>query len=260
MHAGFRRLLHVALAVLAAACASEGDGWVPPLDSGVDTAADTAGDTTSADSAHDPGLDTGLVDTAADPGTDPDASEDPGDPILVPLCLERCITSHDCGSSTTPAYSSDNYACVDGFCVYTGCLSDAECVAGFGAGWGCQLSAAIPVCLATCSSVSDCGSSTTPAYSSDNYACTDGLCVYTGCHTTAECVDTTGAGYGCYTGYDPHLCMEVCSTTADCGTPSSPAYGSDNYRCTDGFCIYSKCLSHAECVDSFGSEYGCRGL
>ena len=66
-----------------------------------------------------------------------------------------------------------------------------------------------------------------------------------------------GAGYGCDTSMSVAYCAETCTTSSDCGTPSQPAYDSDNYDCRGGFCTYTGCLSDAECVDTLGAGYGC---
>ena len=248
----------VAMSVLLAACDGD-DGWNPPIDVATEADApqdllDGAPDGTS-DSPFDPSADDGgSMDPAAD-GSDPSGEE--ATVPAVPMCLQRCATSTDCGTPTSPAFDSDNYACTDGFCVYTGCLSDSECIDTSGAGFGCDFSTSPAYCAQTCSVGTDCGYPTMPAYTPDHYACTGGFCRYTGCRSDAECVDTVGAGYRCNTTMSIAYCTQSCSTYADCGTPSSPAYDSDNYDCTAGFCVYSGCNSDAECIDTMGAGYGC---
>lgn len=46
----------------------------------------------------------------------------------VPYCLPACSTSADCNLGSAP-YDSDNYDCLGGVCVYSGCNSLAECQA-----------------------------------------------------------------------------------------------------------------------------------
>ena len=247
-----------ALALLMPAC-SEDEAWYPPVD--VSTEADAPVDLP--DGAPDVTLDPPL-DPAGDDGTSIDPATDGSDPgeeeatvPPVPTCLQRCGTSADCGNPATPAFSSDNYACTDGFCIYTGCLSDAECIDTSGAGFGCDTSTSPAYCQQTCGTASECGYPTMPAYTPDHYTCSGGYCRYTGCRSDAECVDTVGAGYGCNTTMSPAYCSETCATSGDCGTPGQPAYDSDNYDCTAGYCVYAGCRSDAECVDTLGAGYGC---
>jgi hypothetical protein len=40
--------------------------------------------------------------------------------------MMACGDPSHCNAGTAP-YDSDNYECVDGYCRYTGCNSDAEC-------------------------------------------------------------------------------------------------------------------------------------
>jgi hypothetical protein len=248
----------VVTCVVLAACDSD-DGWTPPFD--VTTEGDAPSDLVDGapDGTSDPPLD-----TAADDGGSTDPPADGSDPAdeeavvpAVPMCLQRCSTSADCGTPTSPAYDSDNYACTDGFCVYSGCNSDTECVDSMGAGYGCSTATSIPYCTQTCSTYADCGTPSSPAYDSDNYTCTGRFCVYSGCNSDAECVDSVGAGYRCNTTMSIAYCTQSCSTYVDCGTPASPAYDSDNYDCTGGFCVYSGCNSDAECVDTLGAGHGC---
>jgi hypothetical protein len=49
-----------------------------------------------------------------------------GDGSNPPQCLEPCTTADDCALGV-PAYDASHYACDQGVCRYTGCVSDAEC-------------------------------------------------------------------------------------------------------------------------------------
>ena len=42
-------------------------------------------------------------------------------------CFVACSTAADCVLGPNPAFDEDNYSCPDGYCVYDGCNSDAEC-------------------------------------------------------------------------------------------------------------------------------------
>lgn len=107
------------------------------------------------------------------------------------ICVTPCQSPADCDLGQ-PAYDVDNYDCVQGGCVYTGCNDTAECQAsgdlvchdyGFGR-----------FCVEPCSAPGDCGTGQ-PAFDADNYACNEGICEYTGCNSDAEC-QSLGA-YGC---------------------------------------------------------------
>lgn len=42
-------------------------------------------------------------------------------------CFVACSTPADCVLTPSPAFDEDNYSCPDGYCIYDGCNSDAEC-------------------------------------------------------------------------------------------------------------------------------------
>jgi hypothetical protein len=222
----------VLLALVAVACDAQ-DGWSPSVDAQAD----------------------GGPDAPADTGTD----EGPDVPVL-PVCLETCSTRADCGVGTSPAYDADNYACEGGYCIYSGCLSDDECVESAGEGFGCDASVPVPMCNVRCASSADCGYPTLPAYAPDHYSCDAGYCTYAGCRSDGECVSSVGSGYGCDVSMTPPVCVETCGTASDCGSDTTPAYSPDNYSCVGGYCRYTGCLSDAECVSTLGDGYGCRGL
>lgn len=115
----------------------------------------------------------------------------------LPTCWPTCTTASDCatGSVLTDA---DNYVCDGGKCRWTGCNSTTECTSAFGSpDYRCEArgGADIASCWPTCGTVADCAQAS-PAYDADNYACTDGVCEYTGCNSTAECM-AIGADYVC---------------------------------------------------------------
>ncbi|MCO4746007.1 MAG: hypothetical protein KC912_14525 [Proteobacteria bacterium] len=115
----------------------------------------------------------------------------------VSSCIPGCNTASDCGfASAGVLYDSDHYACRGGGCDWTGCQSTADCTATLGAGYACTDLNGLPTCLETCTTPSDCGT-TSLAFDADNYACTAGTCRYEGCNTDTECVDALGSGAQC---------------------------------------------------------------
>jgi hypothetical protein len=122
--------------------------------------------------------------------------------------------------------------------------------------------AATPVCQRVCSSPSDCSQGYAP-WDEDNYACPDGVCVYTGCRSDSECQSVAGmSGYVCrrLAGWTIDQCVRACQSAADCAQ-TYPPWDADNYACTEGACDYLGCLSDAECqaVPNMQS-YVCRSL
>jgi hypothetical protein len=108
------------------------------------------------------------------------------------MCVKGCATVADCDLGT-PMYSTDNYVCKTDYCDYTGCTGDAECQESMQkSSYRCVLmpSLGIKMCQPGCSSQSDCGVASSPAYSSSHYACEQNLCVYKGCVSDAECKDS----------------------------------------------------------------------
>jgi hypothetical protein len=169
----------------------------------------------------------------------------------VKACYPQCSVAADC--ATTVAYmDADNYSCVDSYCHYLGCNTDAECQT-IGAyvcrdqGYGQR------GCVHTCTAPADCA--TTAAYmDADNYACVSGACQYLGCNSDAEC-QTIGA-YACRSqGTLTKYCVHTCTVPADCS--AGVAYmDADNYACEAGLCRYTGCNSDAEC-QTIGA-YVCR--
>ena len=105
----------------------------------------------------------------------------------IDLCLPACAASADCDLGGGPAFDADNYACVGGGCVYQGCLSDVECQSL--GNYVCRdAGAGTSFCLQACGAPADCDLGAGPAWDADNYACTAGACIYTGCTSTSECM------------------------------------------------------------------------
>lgn len=183
----------------------------------------------------------------------------------MPVCYPHCSTVADCFSEEAgPPFDGDNYACEDGLCIYKGCNDDQECVDMYDPSYGCSVypGETIKRCNLKCSSVNDCYSGSSPALDGDNWACESGLCVYTGCKITQECVDTYGPLYACsvYPGETVWMCNFKCSTVDDCfSEQSQPAFDGDNYACKNGLCVRTGCNSTQECVDSewYGPGYIC---
>jgi hypothetical protein len=166
-------------------------------------------------------------------------------------CLPACASAGDCDLGAGPAWDADNYLCDGGACKYQGCNSDSECMAQGNMvcrdsndvlGLGSSLS-----CVFTCATAADCDYGGGPAYDGDNYACSNGGCIYTGCNSDSECMaqgnlvcHDTGAGLS--------LCTYACTTPADCDYGGGAAYDADNYSCLAGACEYQGCNSTSECM------------
>lgn len=107
----------------------------------------------------------------------------------VPTCWPTCAVAADCANEASPLLGVDNFACDGGKCRWTGCNDTAECTAGNQSpDWRCDdRGGDLPSCWPTCATAADCATASAP-YDADNYACDDGLCVWTGCNTTAECM------------------------------------------------------------------------
>jgi len=116
----------------------------------------------------------------------------------VMTCTEACTDTSVC-VETLESVNLDKWSCVDGGCKYAGCLSDNECATDFGPGAKCDRSTEpYPSCVRPCAAPADCvaqGAST--AQDADNWACREGLCVYTGCNSDAECTGALGGAAAC---------------------------------------------------------------
>ena len=133
--------------------------------------------------------------------------------------------------------------------------------------------AAEKFCQYACETDSDCVLAGSNAITdADNYNCDNGRCVYLGCLSDAECDEiyevvtaATGRVYRCNKNgaYGYPECTPVCSEDADCdlygqGSSTQYAYDFDNYKCESGLCVYTGCLSDAECeTTTYSSDYKC---
>jgi hypothetical protein len=216
----------------------------------------------SADDGGDDGDDT-VADDAADDAAD-DTGDDGGDDAPVdavpvdptPYCSWSCSTPADCAFGEPGTISDvDNYDCVDGVCKPLGCNSTAECIETFdNPNYACATAfgTIIQTCWMTCDVAADCVYVTGNAlFDVDNYACTDGMCNWTGCNSNAECASGSPTSPVCAMG--PHWtapsCVGACDVPADCAL-DAPAFDADNYACDDGACIYEGCNTTAECLAS----------
>lgn len=212
---------------------------------GDDAVADDSGDDASADDTGD--------DSGDDGGDDAPVDAVLSDP--TPYCLSTCTTPADCAFGEPGTISDeDNYDCVDGVCKPLGCNSTAECVATFGdPNYACATAfgTTIPTCWMTCDVAADCVVFPDDAVLDvDNYACTDGMCHWTGCNSNAECAASSAATPICklrpYT--IAPTCVEACDVPADCAIPLA-TNDADNFTCDDGGCQYEGCNSTAECIE-----------
>jgi hypothetical protein len=208
------------------------------------------------------GLDAPVLDAASPADarvTDAGAGDPDGGAAALPaLCLESCQAPADCVLAGS-AYDEDNYACASGVCIYTGCVSDAECQADLGPAYRCRPNPlGVPACFEACSAPVDCIIPGGARFDEDNYACTGGACVYTGCVSDAECQADLGSGYVCRpNALGVRDCVETCSAPVDCIIPGGARFDEDNYACTGGACVYTGCVGDAECQADLGSSYVC---
>lgn len=127
-------------------------------------------------------------------------------------------------------------------------------------------------CQYACTTASDCLTGGTSAiYDEDNFKCENGKCIYLGCLSDAECdevygavTEATGRVYRCNKNgaYGYPECTPTCSNAADCnlyGDGSTQyAYDLDNNKCESGLCVYTGCLSDAECqATTYSDLYKC---
>ncbi len=119
----------------------------------------------------------------------------------IDTCIQACGTPADC-AAWTRIYDADNFNCTAGLCEYIGCTSDSQCVQERNENYVCRAAPgdAHASCYAPCQTVQDCviavrGTGT--LYDTDNFTCVNGLCNFTGCNDSSECVDSWGAGYLC---------------------------------------------------------------
>jgi len=118
-------------------------------------------------------------------------------------CAQTCSTVGDCsayrdayGDTTEYPYDNDNYECRNGFCVYTGCNSDAECekISSEYAQMKCvqpdYYQNGIRICSTYCLDDSDCGEA-------GRYECVNYQCVAKDCPDTEWCRANFGENFTC---------------------------------------------------------------
>jgi hypothetical protein len=109
-------------------------------------------------------------------------------------------------------------------------------------------------CTYACSTPADCTFGNQGAWDADHFECVAGGCLYLGCNSDEEC--QWGGDLVCrYTDLGINLCLNACSTSADCDFGTA-AYDADNFACVDGACVYVGCNSTDECA-SVDASYVC---
>ena len=216
----------------------------------------------SATSGTDPGTTDGSATDGTTDGSATDGTTDgTEEPPAISVCVQECSSSADCAIGEIPAFSGDNYNCVEGACVYIGCNSDSECDQSYPRmNYGCASNGiAMDICTKKCASAQDCDLGT-EAYSADNHKCEGGYCIFTGCISDDECTESLqNVDYVCkqvISNYPAH-CVIGCSTASDCDLGSA-AYSTNNYACKGGACHYIGCNSDNECAETYqNSVYIC---
>ena len=121
-----------------------------------------------------------------------------------PECTPVCSTAADCdlygqGTSTEYAYDFDNYKCESGFCVFTGCNSDAECeTTTYSSDYKClpqeYEGKTLKICTLSCKSAADCANS---VYPEEFYECRNSQCVTKSCESDEWCKTYMTDDYVC---------------------------------------------------------------
>lgn len=173
----------------------------------------------------------------------------------TPYCTAGCTTAADCATGGAGTIlDADNYRCDAGVCVWLGCLSTQECMATYPQGeYVCDGG-----CWPACSTPADCANPDSAILGEDNYDCTGGRCAWTGCNSTAECIEAYGTpDWRCEArgGSTVASCWPTCTSPADCAS-AHPAFDVDNYACNDGVCEYTGCNSTKECT-AIDVDYVC---
>jgi hypothetical protein len=178
------------------------------------------------------------------------------EPDPIPYCYIGCTSAGDCADIETGAFGSNNYACTNGSCEYTGCGNDDACAETFGATGDTYLcrdvyNTGTAFCQKACGSVAECVPAA-PGYEEANFSCTEGVCKYEGCTTDNQCETryaSSEGNWGCRELNGHTDCRQLCTADTDCGvTGGQEAWDSDNYTCNaQGFCEYQGCNSDAEC-------------
>jgi hypothetical protein len=109
----------------------------------------------------------------------------------VPTCWPTCTSASQCANPNSPLLGADNYACDGGKCRWLGCNDTAECTqANMSSAWTCRETGGAGTmrgCFQTCNAPGDCATASAP-YDADNYDCVGGVCQWTGCNTSGECM------------------------------------------------------------------------
>lgn len=135
--------------------------------------------------------DSGASESASTTGAGGDTGGAGGGAPTLPTCQIKCASAFDC-ASPTPATDEDNWDCVDTQCVYLGCLTSQECMETFQSGnYTCAklTDASVATCNPTCATPTDCATDS-PLTDPDNWTCVDEECVYLGCKSDQECMET----------------------------------------------------------------------
>lgn len=105
-------------------------------------------------------------------------------------------------------------------------------------------------CQTACKTAQDCAIPKNPLGDQNHYACTQGLCQWKGCTSTAECqaaAKTDKVVCEKAPGAPISDCVPTCTAGADCGNSQIPLSGPDHFTCTANRCQWKGCASTAEC-------------
>lgn len=169
-------------------------------------------------------------------------------------CRPTCTTAADCGTPGMPLQDSSHYTCESGRCEWRGCLSTSECATVLGTSKvTCAASPGTdtPVCQSTCQTAADCAVPGSTLSDQDHFACTGGVCEWTGCKSKSECQTALGSSrYTCEkpAGATSPLCVPTCQTAADCAVPGTKLNDASHYVCRQNRCQWTGCKSTAECT------------
>ena len=120
-----------------------------------------------------------------------------------PECTPVCSNAEDCNlygeGSTQYAYDLDNNKCENGFCVYTGCNSDAECeVSTYSSDYKCieqdYSGKTLKICIIPCKTAADCANS---VYPEEYYECRNSQCIAKSCESDEWCAENINPKFSC---------------------------------------------------------------
>jgi len=120
-----------------------------------------------------------------------------------PECTPVCSDAADCNlygdGSTQYAYDLDNNKCENGFCVYTGCNSDAECEAStYSSDYKCieqdYSGKTLKICNIPCKTAADCANS---VYPEGYYECRNSQCIAKSCESDEWCAENVNKNFSC---------------------------------------------------------------